>query len=141
MRFPRERELAAEAVRNLRETFTWIAITDRMQESVEGISRGFPFLAENLSDTARALENAARRPGAGEPSGGLLPEGYEDRKGCAFGHQNEGREPTCGTKTLDDEMIHLINTITSRDMAVYRAAMERFELQNEELEEYRNGSL
>merc|ERR1719253_2209469 len=96
-------------------------------------------VAENLTATARAMEDAAKGPGA--PSGALLPGEYRDTIGCKFGHKNGGKEPKCGTKELDDETIHLIHTLTARDMAVYKAAVERFDLQNEVLEEYRNGSL
>merc|ERR1712086_584091 len=139
VRFPREKEIAEEAVRNLREVFTWIGITDKIEESVEGIRAVFPFLSESLKDAAEAIESGPRE--RGEPISGLLPGEYDDQKGCPFEHKNGGREPTCGTKELDDETIHLINTLTARDMAVYQAAVERFALQNEVLEEYRNGSL
>jgi len=139
VRFPREREIVEEAVRNLREAFTWTGITDDLNATVAGFRAVFPFLAENLTATARAMEDAAKGPGA--PSGALLPGEYRDTIGCKFGHKNGGKEPKCGTKELDDETIHLIHTLTARDMAVYKAAVERFDLQNEVLEEYRNGSL
>ncbi|KAL7532440.1 hypothetical protein ACHAXR_004622 [Thalassiosira sp. AJA248-18] len=141
VRFPREKEIVDEAVRNLREKFTWIGITDRIQESVDGMRTVFPFLAENLNDAASAIEEVMQKSGEQVDSRLSLPEGYIDDKGCPFEHRNAGRDPTCGTKELDNETISLIKKLNKRDVAVYKAAVERVVLQQEVLEEYRVGSL
>lgn len=140
-RFPREREIAEEAVRNLRETFTWIGITDRIGESIEGFRAVFPFLAENLNDAAGAYGEALRKGGEEVDGGFSLPADFNDEEGCPFEHRNAGRDPTCGTEEMDEETIHLIKKISARDMAVYQAAVERFELQQEVLTEFWNGTL
>lgn len=137
VRFPREREIAMEAVRNLRKEFTWIGITDRIEESIDGMRSVFPFLAQNLSETAAELQDMFDK---GDERFGL-PEGYVDSSGCAFEHKNAGGDPTCGTTELDEETIALIEKLNNRDVAVYKAAVERFELQQEVLDEYRNGYL
>lgn len=141
VRFPREKEIADEAVRNLREVFTWIGLTDRITESIDGMRTVFPFLAENLNDAATVFRDALKKNGEEVDGSFSLPEGYNDEKGCSFEHRNAGREPTCGTKEMDEETIFLINKLTARDMAVYKAAVERFELQQEVLEEFWDGSL
>jgi len=141
VRFPREKEIADEAVRNLREVFTWIGLTDRIQESIDGIRTVFPFLAENLNDAATVFGDALKKNGEEVDGSFSLPEGYNDEKGCPFEHRNAGKEPACGTKEMDAETIFLINKLTARDMAVYKAAVERFELQQEVLEEFWDGSL
>lgn len=142
VRFPREKEIVEEAVRNLREEFTWIGITDRIQESVDGMRTVFPFLAENLNEAADTLQNVFSKTGEQIDNGRFsLPDDYNDDKGCPFEHRNAGRDPTCGTKELDEETIALIKKLNNRDVAVYKAAVERFELQEEVLSEYRTGSL
>lgn len=142
VRFPREKEIVEEAVKNLREEFTWIGITDRIQESVDGIRTVFPFLAENLTDAAITLKDVLEKSGERVDNDRFsLPKGYNDGKGCAFQHSNAGRDPTCGTKELDEETIALIKKLSNRDVAVYNAAVERFEVQMEVLGEYRDGSL
>jgi len=143
VRFPREKEIATEAVKNLREQFTWVGITDRLEESIASMRTVFPFLAENLNDAAMEIGDILAKSGedASAVEDALLPNDYEDAKGCPFQHRNAGHDPTCGTKELDDETIALIRKLSARDVAVYEAAVERFELQNEVLEEYRNGSL
>lgn len=137
VRFPREREIVKEAVRNLRKEFTWIGITDRIEQSIDGMRSVFPFLAENLSDTVTVLQDMFQKDGERF----ALPEGYNDDVGCAFEHRNAGRNPSCGTTELDDETIALIEKLNHRDVAVYKAAVERFELQMEVLNEYRSGYL
>lgn len=142
VRFPREKEIVEEAVRNLRNEFTWIGITDRIQESVEGIRKVFPFLAENLNEAALGFEEQFGEEADAVNGGGFsLPEGYIDTKGCPFQHRNAGRDPNCGTTELDNETEALIMKLSNRDVAVYKAAKERFELQQEVLEEYEAGSL
>ncbi|KAL9185518.1 hypothetical protein ACHAXT_003295 [Thalassiosira profunda] len=142
VRFPREQEIVEEAVRNLREEFTWIGITDRLQESIDGMRAVFPFLAENLNDAAAEIEEVLRKSGEQVAEGGLsLPADYKDDKGCPLQHKNAGRDPTCGTKEMDEETIALVKSLNSRDMAVYAAALERFAIQQEVLEEYRAGAL
>ncbi|KAL3799772.1 LOW QUALITY PROTEIN: hypothetical protein HJC23_010422, partial [Cyclotella cryptica] len=136
VRFPREREIVEEAVKNLRESFTWIGITDRLAESVDGFRTIFPFLAENLTEAMLSTSQRFQANGLQDVDFSF-PDGYIDTNGCPFGHKNEGRDPSCGTKELDDEIIHLILKLNNRDMAVYQAAVERFELQMEVLEEYR----
>ena len=131
--FPREQEIVNEAVRNLREEFTWIGITDKIQESVDGMRIVFPFLAENLSSMASTVKELFASSGEQVD---LLPAGYTDEKGCPFEHRNAGRDPTCGTTELDDETISLIQRLSGRDVAVYKAAVERFALQNEVLKEF-----
>jgi hypothetical protein len=42
---------------------------------------------------------------------------------------------------LDDETIYWIKKLNNRDVAVYKAAVERFNAQMEVLGEYRSGSL
>lgn len=137
VRFPREREIAHEAVRNLRKEFTWIGITDRIQDSIDGMRAVFPFLAANLTETAAALQDMFQKDGERF----ALPEGYTDDGACEFGHENAGKDPSCGTTELDDETISLIEKLNNRDVAVYKAAVERFELQIEVLDEYRSGNL
>ena len=81
VRFPREKEIAQEAVRNLREEFTWIGLTDRFQESVDAFREVFPFLAENLTEAA--LKYGEEFQTWGEPVGDSrfsLPEGFVDKK-------------------------------------------------------------
>ncbi len=135
VRFPRERDIAREAVRNLRKEFTWIGITDRVEESIDGMRTVFPFLAENLTETAAELQGMFQK----SDERFSLPEGYVDVSGCAFEHKNAGRDPTCGTTELDNETIALIEKLNNRDVAVYKAAVERFELQMEVLAEFRDG--
>jgi hypothetical protein len=142
VRFPKEQEIVAEAVRNLREEVTWIGLTDRLDESIRGMRDVFPFLAENLSETAEALHDLFQKSGDQvDDTRFSLPEGYDDTKGCPLPHDNGGREPHCGTKELDDETIYWIKRLNNRDVAVYKAAVERFTLQQEILGEYRSGSL
>mmetsp|Transcript_1309 Transcript_1309/g.2006 ORF Transcript_1309/g.2006 Transcript_1309/m.2006 type:complete len:359 (+) Transcript_1309:400-1476(+) len=141
VRFPREKEIADEAVRNLREVFTWIGLTDRIQESIDGMRTVFPFLSENLNDAAALFGDALKKNGEKVDGSFSLPDGYIDEKGCPFEHRNAGKEPTCGTKEMDEETIFLINKLTARDMAVYKAAVERFELQQAVLKEFWDGSL
>ena len=136
VRFPREKEIVDEAVHNLRWEFTWIGITDRIQESIDGMRAVFPFLAENLVDTASILQDLLQEGGKHVEDGRFsLPEGYKDEKGCSFEHRNGSRDPTCGTTEMDEETISLIQRLNNRDVAVYKAAVERFELQNEVLRE------
>ena len=142
VRFPSEKEIVEEAVRNLREEFTWIGLTDRLDESVRAFRDVFPFLAENLSETVASLHDLFEKSGEQvDGSRFSLPEGYIDDKGCPFPHSNGGREPHCGTKELDDETIYWIKKLNNRDVAVYKAAVERFNAQMEVLGEYRSGSL
>jgi hypothetical protein len=138
VRFLREKEIVEEAVRNLREEFTWIGITGEIVQSIDAIRTVFPFLAENLNDAAKEAAGIMEKSGLAVQDGFSLPEGYVD-KGCPFEHRNAGRDPSCGTKELDEETISLIKILNNRDVAVYKAAVERFELQNEVLEEYRDG--
>eukprot|EP01083_Nonionella_stella_P146072 458936_1 len=93
----------------------------------------FPFLAENLSSMASTVKELFASSGEQVD---LLPVGYTDEKGCPFEHRNAGRDPTCGTTELDDETISLIQRLSSRDVAVYKATVERFALQNEVLKEF-----
>ncbi|KAL3794849.1 hypothetical protein ACHAW5_004371 [Stephanodiscus triporus] len=142
VRFPMEKQIVEEAVRNLREEITWIGLTDRMDESIRAIRDVFPFLAENISETVTALQDLFRK--SGEQVGDnrfSVPEEYNDNKGCPMSHSNEGKEPHCGTKELDDETIYWIKKLNNRDVAVYKAAVERFTLQMEVLGEYRSGTL
>jgi hypothetical protein len=142
VRFPMEADIVHEAIKNLRESFTWIGLTDRIQESVEGFRQIFPFLAENLNDAAKAMEEEFQSRGEElEDNTFALPAGYSDEKSCPFEHRNAGHAPTCGTTELDDETKEWIMKLNSRDMAVYKAAVERFELQMEVLQEYKDGTL
>jgi len=142
VRFPKEKEIVEEAVRNLRDEFTWIGITDRIQESIDGMRAVFPFLAENLNEETSKLQDLLRTNGEQvDDSRFSLPEDYTDSKGCPFEHRNAGKDPTCGTKEMDDETISLIKKLSNRDVAVYRAAVERFELQMEVLGEYWTGTI
>lgn len=139
IRFPREKEIAEEAVRNLREEFTWIGLTDRLEESTNAFREIFPFLTENLSEEAKRLEEDMRGRGLDVPENPFgLPENYGDLRGCPLEHANAGRDPTCGTKEMDDYTISLIKKLSNRDVAVYKAAVERFEIQMEVLEEFKN---
>mmetsp|Transcript_472 Transcript_472/g.956 ORF Transcript_472/g.956 Transcript_472/m.956 type:complete len:702 (+) Transcript_472:98-2203(+) len=139
VRFPREKEIAEEAVRNLREEFTWIGLTDRLEESTDAFREVFPFLTENLSEEAKRLEEDMRGHGLDVPENPFgLPETYGDLRGCPLEHANAGRDPTCGTKEMDDYTISLIKKLSNRDVAVYKAAVERFEIQMEVLEEFKN---
>lgn len=142
VRFPMEKQIVEEAVRNLREEITWIGLTDRMDESIRAMRDVFPFLAENVSEAVTALQDLFRK--SGEQVGDnrfSVPEGYNDNKGCPLPHSNGGKEPHCGTKELDDETIYWIKKLNNRDVAVYKAAVERFTLQMEVLGEYRSGTL
>jgi len=142
VRFPMEADIVHEAIKNLRESFTWIGLTDRIQESVEGFRQIFPFLAENLNDAAKAMQEEFQSRGEEfEDITFALPAGYSDEKSCPFEHRNAGHDPTCGTTELDDETKEWIMKLNSRDMAVYKAAVERFELQMEVLQEYKDGTL
>jgi hypothetical protein len=130
--FPREQEIVEEAVKNLRDSFTWIGLTDRLPESVAGFRMIFPFLAENLNDAVADLSKGVEV----EDPNFSLPADYIDSEGCPFQHQNAGRDPTCGTTEMDDETVALILKLNNRDKAVYKAAVERFELQLEVIQEY-----
>ena len=142
VRFPMNAQIVEEAVRNLREEFTWIGLTDQLQASVEGFREIFPFLAENFNDATRALQEEFNTRGEElEDHSFSLPEGYSDDSSCRFEHRNAGRDPTCGTTELDDETTQWIMKLNSRDMAVYRAAVERFGLQMEVLQEYKEGNI
>jgi hypothetical protein len=140
VRFPREEEIIKEAIKNLREEFTWIGLTDRIQESVDGFRTIFPFLADNLSETAKEMQEEFEARGETlEDTTFALPDGYSDTRSCPFEHRNAGRDPTCGTTELDDETKEWIMKLNKRDMAVYKAAVERFEMQMEVLQEYKDG--
>lgn len=140
VRFLQEEAIVNEAVKNLREEFTWIGLTDRIVESVDGFRAIFPFLADNLNDAAKAMQEEFEERGEElEDKTFALPDGYSDDKGCPFEHRNAGRDPTCGTTELDDETKEWIMKLNRRDMAVYKAAVERFELQMEVLQEYKDG--
>ena len=142
VRFPKEKEIVEEAVRNLREQFTWIGLTDRLDESIAAMRDVFPFLAVNLSEAAMSYNDLLQKSGNQvDDIRFSLPEGYNDSDGCPLPHSNGGREPHCGTTKLDDETIYWIKKLNSRDVAVYKAAVERFTLQMEVLGEYRDGSL
>ena len=140
--FPREREIVQEAVRNLREEFTWIGLTDRLEESVAGFREVFPFLAEELEEVVVL----AAEEGEGGGDGDFDDHGDSDSNGivakvattCPFGHRNAGGSPKCGTQELDDRTISLIRKLNRRDEAVYRAAVERFEIQEEVLAEVKS---
>ena len=137
-----EADIVQEAIKNLREDFTWIGLTDRIQESVEGFRQIFPFLAENLNNATKVMEEEFQSRGEDlEDNTFALPEGYSDKKSCPFEHRNAGHAPTCGTTELDDETKELIMKLNSRDMAVYKAAVEIFELQMEVLQDYKDGNL
>ena len=84
-----------------------------------------------------------QKNGWDDGSGGKisLPNGYDDDTVCKFEHKNAGRDPSCGTKEMDEETIALIKKLSNRDVALYKAAKERFELQLEVLSEYRDRSL
>jgi len=140
VRFPREKEIVEEAVKNLRESFTWIGITDRLAESVDGFRAIFPFLAENLTEAMFSMSQQFEAKGQQDVDFSF-PDGYIDTKGCPLEHKNEGRVPSCGTKEMDDETVQLILKLNNRDMAVYQAAVERFELQMEVLEEYKASTI
>ncbi|KAL7432928.1 hypothetical protein ACHAXM_010189 [Skeletonema potamos] len=142
VRFPREADIVHEAVENLRQDFTWIGLTDRITESIDGFRQIFPFLAENLNDAAKAIQEEFQTRGEElEDNTFSLPKGYSDANTCPFKHENAGRDPTCGTTELDDETKEWIMKLNSRDMAVYKAAVEKFELQMEVLQEYKDGNL
>ncbi|KAL7449629.1 hypothetical protein ACHAWC_001674, partial [Mediolabrus comicus] len=140
VRFPKEEEIIKEAIKNLREEFTWIGLTDRIQESVDGFRKVFPFLADNLNEEAKTLQDEFEARGETlEDTTFALPGGYSDTRSCPFEHKNAGRDPTCGTTELDDETKEWIMKLNKRDMAVYKAAVERFEIQMEVLQEYKDG--
>lgn len=140
--FPMDTDIVNEAIKNLREDFTWIGLTDRIQESVEGFRQIFPFLSENLNNATKVIQEEFQSRGEElEDYTFALPTGYSDEKSCPFQHRNAGHDPTCGTTELDDETKHLIMKLNYRDMAVYKAAVERFELQMEVLQEYKDGEL
>lgn len=135
--FPREQDIVDEAIRNLREQFTWIGLTDRIEESVDSFREIFPFLAENLTEQALNLKEEFEKQGEQvDDELFSLPFNYTD-KGCPFGHRNAGKDPACGTEEMDDETIELVHRISNRDVAVYRAAQERFEIQQEVLREFK----
>jgi hypothetical protein len=136
VRFPREKDIVQEAVKNLRESFTWIGLTDRLPESVDGFRAIFPFLAENLTEAVLNTGNKFESQGHAVTDPMFsLPEDFVDSKTCPFPHANAAREPTCGTTEMDDETIDLILKLNNRDRAVYQAAMERFDIQMEVLKE------
>ena len=138
VRFPREKEIVEEAVKNLRESFTWIGITDRLPESVDGFRTVFPFLAENLTAAVLEMGEAFESQGQNlDDPRFSVPRDYVDTDTCPLRHENAGRDPSCGTKEMDDETIKLILKLNNRDRAVYQAAVERFELQMEVLDEYK----
>mmetsp|Transcript_15740 Transcript_15740/g.22381 ORF Transcript_15740/g.22381 Transcript_15740/m.22381 type:complete len:831 (+) Transcript_15740:30-2522(+) len=142
VRFPMDADIVHEAIKNLREDFTWIGLTDRIQESVEGFRQIFPFLAENLNNATKVIQEEFQSRGEElEDNTFALPTGYSDEKSCPFEHRNAGHDPTCGTTELDDETKEMIMKLNNRDMAVYKAAVERFELQMEVLQEYKDGKL
>jgi len=135
--FPQE-HIVEEAVRNLREGITWIGLADRIEESVAGFKEVFPWLADNLNGAALFLkqEFAKRGDRVGTDVNFALPENYIDEHGCVFEHRNEDHY-TCGSRGIDEETLSLIKKLNMRDLAVYKAAVERFAIQNEVLTEYR----
>jgi hypothetical protein len=136
MTFPREQEIVSEAVRNLREKVTWIGVLDEVDESVRGFKEVFPWLADNLEGAAAALPAELAKAGETvEDDRFALPADYHDAMSCIFQH-NDDDHYKCGSKEVDAEALQWINKLNMRDTAVYRAAVERFAIQQEVIEEY-----
>jgi len=106
-----EQELIDEAINNMKTRFTLIGLTGHFKESLEMITKVFPFLAENLTVA----------------TGGQI----NDTVTCRVPHANEGRPPTCGTLVLDDSIRQLIINHNKRDMQLYAAALVQFEKQRQ----------
>lgn len=104
-----EDQIIAMAIENMRQQFVLIGLTDQFNDTITMIQKVFPFLASNLT----------------EASGGAVVTNVS----CSIGHQNVGREPTCGTEELTDEIKEAILRSNQRDLAVYNAAVELFEQQ------------
>ena len=136
--FPREQDIVTDAIRNLRdvERITWIGIKDDMEGSIAGFQQVFPWLAEDLSAAARTFEQVFRVNGdqIGDDKNFGLPADYEDRYGCYIDRQEVPYR--CGSREVDSEALQLISQLNMRDLAVYRAAFERYQIQNEVLKEY-----
>ncbi|KAL7536860.1 hypothetical protein ACHAXR_007437 [Thalassiosira sp. AJA248-18] len=136
--FPKEEEIAKEAVKNLREKITWIGLFDRLEESIEAFQTIFPWMADNLNEEAKILEQEFAKKGdhIGNDVNFGLPNDYNDNENCQFEPEIKDLY-TCGTKEVDDETLHWIKELNTRDLAVYKAASERFDIQQEVLKEYR----
>merc|ERR1719291_154584 len=138
-------EVASEAVRNLRERFTWVGVGDGLgprdgsadrsllQDSVDQMIQVFPWLAMNLNGEAALL---AEQLGIAELSPAEqhemlgLPEDYHEKTACWLQEPAAEAVPACGADTeLDDETVSLILKLNAPDVAVHKAALERFMLQ------------
>lgn len=138
VRFENEKEIVEEAVRNLREEITWIGV-DSIEDSVDGFKEIFPWLSENLNEAALKFEQEFVKLGdrIGDDAGFGLPEDYVDEESCVFQNANQDHY-TCGTREVDEETLHWIEQLNMRDLAVYKAARERFLVQQEVIQEYRD---
>lgn len=135
--FPHEREIVDEAVRSLREGITWIGVSDQMEDSVSGFKEIFPWLADNLNDLVEPLEHELVKGGSRlKYADFALPVGWIDKYDCAFEPEDVDFY-ICGSKEVDEDALKLIEELNMRDLAVYKAALERFDLQNEVIREYR----
>jgi len=104
-----EQQLIDEAIVNMNTRFAVIGLTGHFTDSIKMITKVFPFLAENLT----AVSNGK----------------LTDTVTCHISHSNEGRPPTCGTRTLDASIRQLIVDHNKRDMQLYAAALVHFEKQ------------
>lgn len=137
--FPKDEEIVDEAVRNLREQITWVGLLDRLDESVVAFKEVWPWLGDNLIGASERLNQwfAKRGERVGEDMRFGLPPGYIDKNSCLFTPKDDDLY-TCGTREVDEEALYWIKQLNMRDLAVYKAAVERFEIQQEVLKEYRS---
>ena len=138
--FPKDQEIAEEAVRNLREKVTWVGLYDRMDESIKGFQYVFPWLEDNLGGAAQRLQQefAVRGEKMGGDTNFRLPANYHDTHSCIFDHKPQDLHQ-CGTEEVDEEALYWIKQLNMRDLAVYKAAIEKFDIQHEVIAEYHAG--
>ena len=117
---------------------TWIGALDQIEDSVAGFKEVFPWLADNLNGIAKSLEQEFVKRGdqIGEDVNFALPDDYIDQTSCMF-EQQSADHFTCGSREVDEDALKLIRELNMRDLAVYKAAVERFDLQKEVIQEYR----
>ena len=109
-----------------------------MEDSLAGFKEVFPWLADNLNGIAMSLEQEFVKRGdqIGEDVNFALPDDYIDKTSCMF-EQQSADHFTCGSREVDEDALKLIRELNMRDLAVYKAAVERFDLQKEVIQEYR----
>ena len=98
-----------------------------MEDSIAGFKEVFPWLADNVSEMAKLLEQELLKSGnrIGNYTDFALPVNYVDKSSRVYEHRDVDYF-TCGSKGVDKDALQLIKELNMRDLAVYKAAVERF---------------